>query len=46
MDFISSHFGYITLTLTSGVIIGWMTYPLFQTTIKPALRTLRKVLNS
>jgi len=34
MDFLFNHFGYIAITLVTGVIIGWATFPMAQTVIK------------
>lgn len=38
MDFIISHFGYIALTLVTGVIIGWATFPVAKVALKPLKR--------
>lgn len=34
MDFLFNHFGYIAITLLTGVIIGWATFPKAQTVIR------------
>lgn len=42
MNFLFDHLTYILAIFAMGTITGWMSYPLYQQVVKPALARLFK----